>query len=142
VRQKAVCGILGALLFAGFLSGCTSARSSLGTTDSSCFQALPTASQAVRHHGHFVGIHLFTLATLAKVAPRLVDDLLDKQTTKATRVCVAAYEGNFTSAEVVKPLGRSSGKLAVAVVNASNEQLLGTDIIKRPPLHFGHPHLG
>ncbi len=76
------------------------------------------------------------------MAPRLVDDLTDRFKTNATRVCVAAYEGNFTSADVSKPLGRASGKLAVVVVNAANQQLLGTDIIKRAPLRFGHPHVG
>jgi hypothetical protein len=124
------------------MSGCTSARSTLGTTDSSCYKSLPTALQAVRGHGHFVGIHLYTLSKFAKIAPRLVDDLGGQHITKATRVCVAAYEGTYTSSDVSKPLGRASGKLAVVVVNAANQHLLGTAIIKRPPLHFGHPHVG
>jgi hypothetical protein len=142
VRLKIVSGMLGALLLAGVMSGCTSARSSLGTTDSACYESLPTAAQAVMGHGHFVGIHLFTKTQLTKMAPRLVDDLADKFKTTATRVCVAAYEGTFTSADVAKPLGHASGKLAVVVVNAANHQLLGTDIIKRAPLRFGHPHVG
>jgi hypothetical protein len=129
-------------MLAGVLSSCTSARSSLGTSDSSCFLDLPTASQAVGGHGHFVGIHLFSVSQLGKLAPNLMDHITDIQAAKATHVCVAAYEGQFTSANVMKPLGKSSGRLAVVVVDASNQKLIGTDIITRAPLHFGHSHVG
>lgn len=141
VRQKVVCVMFGAMLLAGGLSGCTSARSSLGTTDSSCFLDLPAAAQGVVHHGRFTGIHLFSVTQLRKLAPRLVDELEVAHAT-APHMCVAAYEGTFSAAGVDKPLGRSSGLLAIAVVNASNRKLLATVLIKRAPLHFGHPHLG
>jgi hypothetical protein len=141
VRQKFVCAIVGALLLAGGLSDCTSARSSLGTSDSSCYLDLPAAGQAVGHHGRFAGIHLFSLSQLRKKAPRLVDDLEAAHAT-AAHMCVAAYEGKFSAASLDKPLGRASGIFAVAVVDASNQKLLGTVLIKRVPLHFGHPHVG
>jgi hypothetical protein len=142
MRRRAVRSIMGALAMAGALSGCAAVRTNLGTTDSSCFLALPTAAHAVGDHGRFVGIHLFVLAQFSKLAPNLVDTLADAHVTGATHVCVAAYEGTFTASEVVKPLGRSSGRLAVVVVDASNQKLLATVIVRRPPLHFGHPHVG
>jgi hypothetical protein len=141
MRRRAVRSIMGVLAMAG-LSGCAAVRSNLGTTDSSCFLSLPTAARAVSDHGRFVGIHLFVLSQFSKVAPKLVDDLADAHVTNATHVCVAAYEGNFTASHVAKPLGRSSGKLAVVVIDASNQKLLATIILSHPPLHFGHPHAG
>jgi hypothetical protein len=141
VRTRVVSGVVGVCLLAGLFSGCTSARSSLGTGDSSCYLDLPTAAAAVGNHGRFVGIHLFSLTQLRKKAPHLVADLTDKKST-ASHMCVAAYEGTYLSSEVQKPLTRTDGRLAVAVVDANSNKLLGTLIIKRPPLHFGHPHVG
>jgi hypothetical protein len=133
---------VGSLLLAGVLSGCTAARSSLGTSDSSCFLSLPAAANAVRGDGHFIGIHLLTPAQLTRVAPRFTDDLVDAKLT-APHMCVAAYDGfTFTASMVKKPLGQMRGRLAIVVVNASNEKVLVTVIIGRAPLRFGHPHLG
>lgn len=140
VRRK-VHAILGALVLAGALAGCTSARSSLGTTDSSCFLALPTASSAVHDHGYFMGIHLFTRAQLAKVAPRMANELAEADEA-ATHLCVAAYSGTFTSTGVQKAMGRPAGKLAIVVVNASTRKLLATVIFRHLPLRFSHTHLG
>jgi hypothetical protein len=141
MRRRAVRSLMGVLAMAG-LSGCAAVRSNLGTTDSPCFLSLPTAAHAVGDHGRFVGIHLYVLSQFTKLAPNLVDDLMDAHVTRATHVCVAAYEGQYTASEVDKPLGRSSGGLAVVVVDASNQKLLATVILRHPPLHFGHPHLG
>jgi hypothetical protein len=141
MRRKLAGVMVGALVIGGILSSCTSARSSLGTGDSSCFLDLPTASAAVHNQGHFVGIHLFSLSQLRSTAPKLVADLTAADAT-APRLCVAAYTGQFSAAQVSKPLGRASGALAVAVVNAASKHLLATVIIKKAPLHFGHPHLG
>jgi hypothetical protein len=141
VRRRLVHGILGALVLAGVLSGCTSARSSLGTNDSSCFLDVPTASSAVHNHGTFKGIHLYSLAQLTKAAPHLVHQMSEAHET-APHVCVAAYSGSFSAGSVSKPIGRQSGKLAVVVVNAANRKLLGTVIFKRLPVRFSHTHLG
>jgi hypothetical protein len=142
MARRGVRSFIGVLALAGGLSGCAAVRSNLGTTDSSCFLALPTAAQAVGDHGRFVGIHLYVLAQFSKLAPNLVDTLSDAHVSGATHVCVAAYEGTFTASGVMKPLGQPNGRLAVVVVDASNQKLLATVIVKRPPLHFGHPHMG
>jgi len=53
-------------------------------------------------------------------------------------VCLAAYTGHFTASSVQKPHGRSSGKLAVAVVTSPGNKLLGTVILNRVPVRFQH----
>jgi hypothetical protein len=131
--------IAGTLVLILLLASCTSARSSLGTSDSSCYLALPTATQAVHGHGRFVGVHLFTLKTLSQRAPQLFHELAHGQSV-SERVCVSAFEGQFTRASVSKPVGRSAGKLVVVVTTTPANRLLGTMIVARPPLHFGHGH--
>ncbi len=141
MRRRVVHLVIGALVVAGGLSGCTVARSNLGTTDSSCFLSLPTAGQAVGGHGRFVGIHLYSISQLRSLAPHLMDNLSKTHATTASHVCVAAYEGNFTASGVKKPLGRQSGLFAVVVVDASNQKLIATVIFRNAPLRFGHPHV-
>jgi hypothetical protein len=141
VQRRVARRVMGALLTVGALSGCVSARNSLGTSDSPCYLDLPAAARAVGGHGHFLGIHLFSLAKLGALAPHLTENLSDAKST-AAHVCVAAYEGTFTASQVAKPLGRSHGHLAVVVVDSSNQRLLATVIIAKPPIQFGHPHMG
>ena len=123
------------------LAGCTTARSSLGTSDSSCYLALPTANQAVHSAGRLVGVHLLTVAGLHKEAPGLFDRLALPVRTQQ-RICVIEFTGTFTAASVVEPRGADSGHLAVVIVKAPTNELLGTVILDRPPLHFNHTHIG
>jgi hypothetical protein len=133
--------LAGTLLLTSVLAGCTSSRSSLGTTDSSCYLALPIASHAVHGKGRLVGIQLFSESSLRKRAPNLSRDL--SLSSKAPQeVCVAAYVGQFTRGTVNRPLGRPSGQLAVVVSETPSNELLGTIIFRHAPLHFGHPHVG
>ncbi len=141
VRRSTVGGLVGAILLAGCLTGCTEARSNLGTSDSSCYLALPAAADAVHEAGHFAGIRLFTRGQLHSLAPRLTA-LLQARDDTAAHMCVAAFTGSFSSSSVSKPLGRSHGTLAVVVVNASSRGVLATVIFKKTPLNFTHSHLG
>jgi hypothetical protein len=132
--------LAGTLLLTSVLAGCTSSRSSLGTTDSSCYLALPIASRAVHGKGRLVGIQLYSESSLRKRAPNLSRDL--SLSSKAQqKVCVAAYVGQFTRGSVNRPLGRPSGQLAVVVSETPSNELLGTIIFRHAPLHFGHPHV-
>jgi hypothetical protein len=132
---------VGALLAATVLAGCTSVRSSLGTSDSSCFLALPTATKAVHSHGHLIGVHLFSSTSLRHKAPHLYAALkADHDVPK--EVCVVAFNGTFSSSGVTKPIGHASGHLAVVVTRTPSNALLGTVIFGHAPLHFGHPHIG
>jgi len=129
----------GLVLVASLLASCSSARSDLGTTDESCYLALPTAAKAVGSHGHLEGVRKFSLSSLHGLAPRqygrLAIDLPKKQS-----VCLAAYTGHFNASEVSKPIGRPSGSLAVAVVTTPNNKLLGTLILTKLPVRFQHTH--
>jgi hypothetical protein len=123
------------------LAGCTTARSNLGTSDSSCYLALPTATKAIGSHGHLLGVQRDSLATLRKQAPHLLQDLATTAPASET-VCLIAFTGKFTAGSVSDPRGRSSGQLAVVVSTTPGNHLLGTVIFTKAPLHFGHSHAG
>jgi len=123
------------------LAGCTSARNSLGTSDSSCYLALPSATRAVGPHSKFIGVHQFTLSSLRQKVPVLFDALTAAKPT-SQRVCIIEFGGSFTRASVQKPLGKSSGRLAVVISEAPSNHLLGTIIFHHPPLDFAHHHVG
>jgi hypothetical protein len=129
----------GLALAATVCAGCSSARIGLGTTDETCYLQLPTAAKAVGGHGHLSGVRKYNLSALKPVAPRLYDFLADR-VPKNQAVCLAAFSGHFTSAMVTKPLGRPTGKLAVAVVTSPHNEVLGTLILDRIPVRFEHTH--
>jgi hypothetical protein len=131
--------VAGLLLAGSVLVGCSAARTDVGTTDETCYLALPTAAHAVGSHAHFVGIRKYTLASLKGVAPRLYRYLIVSTSPRAS-VCVAGYTGHFTSATVSKPLGRSSGTLAVAIIKWPSNDLVGTLILNKIPVRFQHTH--
>lgn len=131
--------LAGLVLVASLLASCSAARTGLGTTDESCYLALPTAAKAVGGHGHLEGVRKYTLEGLRGVAPRLYGRLADDAPKKQS-VCVAGYTGHFTASEVTKPLGRLSGTLAVAVVTTPANKLLGTLILTKLPVRFQHTH--
>jgi hypothetical protein len=125
------------MLGASAFAGCSSARAGLGTTDESCYLALPTASKAVGGHEHFAGIRKYTVGGLKGMTPQLYDSIAD-QVGSRQAVCLVAYTGTFTSDTVTKPLGRPSGKLAVVVVTSPGNKVLGTLILSKIPVRFQH----
>jgi hypothetical protein len=127
--------VLGASVFAG----CSSARVGLGTTDESCYLALPTASKAAGGHGHLTGIRKYRVEDIKGLAPRLYDYLAD-QAPKTQVVCLAGYTGLFSRTMVEKPVGRPAGKLAVVVVTSPGNRVLATLILKKLPVRFQHTH--
>jgi len=134
-------GTASGALAVAVLAGCTTARSSLGTSDSSCYLALPTATKAIGSHGHLLGVQKFSLSALRKKAPHLLHDLATTASGSET-VCIVAFTGNFTTGSVSEPRGRSSGHLAAVVSTTPGNHLLGTVIFTKAPLHFGHSHVG
>jgi hypothetical protein len=127
------------VLAATLLVSCSTARSDFGTTDASCYLALPTAAKAVGGHGHLEGVRKYTLSNLRSVAPRLYSRLAVDMS-KKQGVCIAGYSGHFTATEVSKPLGHPSGTLAVAVVTTPANKLLGTLILTKLAVRFQHTH--
>jgi hypothetical protein len=136
-----VASLAAAIVLTGtLLAACSTARSDFGTTDASCYLALPTAAKAVGGHGHLEGVRKYTLSSLRTVAPRLYSRLAD-DVPKKQAVCIAGYSGHFTSSEVSKAMGQPSGILAVAVVATPGNKLLGTLILTKLPVRFQHTHL-
>jgi len=140
MRQLAS-SFVGFVLLAIVLAGCSTARNDLGTSDNSCYLALPSASNAVGGHGRLLGVDLLTSTALRQQAPRLFTALAT-QRVSPKRVCVIAFVGHFNKTMVSDPLGRSSGRVAVVVLATPSNQLLGTVIFTRAPLQFGHTHIG
>jgi hypothetical protein len=138
--RSRVCSLAATLVLAAMLfASCSTARSDFGTTDASCYLALPTAAKAVGDHGHLEGVRKYSLSSLRSVAPKLYNRLSDDLSKKQS-LCIAGYSGHFTSSEVSKPLGDPSGTLAVAVITAPGNKLLGTLILTKLPVRFEHSH--
>ena len=129
----------GLALCGSLFVGCSAARTDVGTTDESCYLALPTATKAVGHHGHLSGIRKFSMTNLHGFAPRLYDHVSGR-VPKHQAVCVAAFTGRFTADAVSKPFGRQQGVIAVPVVTSPGNELLGTLILSRIPVRFNHTH--
>jgi hypothetical protein len=145
-RLRRAARLLPALLLAGsLLAACSSARAIQGTSDESCYLALPTAEQAVggpahaHTHAHLAGVRKFTVADLKGTAPGLYAHLQDELSGKQG-VCMAAYTGRFSAATVSKPFGRPAGSVAVVAVKTPGNELLGTVILAHLPVNFGHTH--
>jgi hypothetical protein len=130
----------GVMLCGSLFVGCSTARTDVGTTDESCYLALPTATKAVGGHGHLAGIRKFTLTNLHSFAPRLYGRVA-RRVPAHQAVCVAAFTGHFTADSVSKPFGRPEGVLAVSVVTSPGNELLGTLILSHVPVRFSHTHL-
>ncbi len=137
--RRMVAAVAGLVLASGLLASCSAARSDVGTSNESCYLALPTATRAVEGQGHLTGVRRYTLSALRSMAPRLYGRLAD-DVPPGHAVCVVAYTGQFDAAHVAKPLGRASGHVAVVVVAIPGQQLLGTLILTKVPVRFGHTH--
>jgi hypothetical protein len=131
--------VAGLLLAGSVFAGCSAARSDVGTTDETCYLALPTAAHAVGPNAHFVGVRKYTMSSIKDLAPRLYT-VMSKSVSPKQAICLAAYTGHFNSYTVVKPRGRPAGTLAVAVVKTPGNELLGTLILTKIPVRFQHTH--
>ena len=126
--------VAGVLTVAGLgLAGCSARGATLGTTSTPCFHALPPATAAVGHHGRLVGVRLIPVDRLRKRAPESAP--LGKKD-----LCVVAFEGPFTAAEVKHLLSTSigAGRYAVVAVTPDGHHVLGSLILRRLPLAFRH----
>ena len=138
-RWRSWLGASALVLGLGSAAGCSTVHESLGTSDSPCYVALPTATAAVGKAGHFDGVRLMTVSSLK--FPRL-QTALRQAGIVSGRVCLVAFKGNFTSTRVSHPSGRASGHLAVVVLRYPNGTLVSTVLFRKLPTRFGHSHLG
>jgi hypothetical protein len=133
--------VVTALAMVVVLAGCTSVRSNLGTTDDACYLALPAATQAVAGTGKLIGVHLVNVRKLERESTSLTRALgLDPNDQR--QVCTIAFSGRFRSQSVAMPRGQTSGRFAVVVLTSPANRLIGTVLLDRVPLRFGHPHVG
>jgi hypothetical protein len=123
-----VAGALSVLLSAATVAGCTSARNTLGTSASPCFDSLAIAASAVHHRGTFAGVRQVSLTQIGNALGMRSD--LGQFGRKVHTVCVVSYHGTFSPAEVQKPLGPppigGHGHFAIVIVAKPQNHLVGT----------------
>lgn len=137
LRPSSLRMALGAMVLAATLTGCTSGHSVLGTTSSPCFKALPAATAAVHRRGTMLGVRSYPADVLIRIAPRLARNpqlvALGRQT-----VCVVAYRGDFQPGQVDKATTRHGGRYALVIVDANNDEVVTSAILRFLPLRFRH----
>jgi hypothetical protein len=142
-RAVAAAAVLATLIVGGFLAGgCTAGRSELGTGSSPCYEALPEAVAAVHGAGSLKGVRLVSVSSLHRFQTRLYDVARAASGPRVSHVCLVAFSGHFSAPRVEKPVGRYRGTLAVVELAYPSHRLLATLLVARPPLPFGHTHIG
>lgn len=121
------------------LSACSGVRNSLGTANSPCYVALPSATTAAHHAGTLAGVRLARVDSLR--AHRLLYEVAGDGRAAGRRVCLVAFRGAFRAQAVSEPKGHPVGRFAVVVLSYPDDRLLGTIILRHVPLDFGHSHL-
>ena len=124
------------------LPGCTSVRNDLGTSSGDCYVAIPAATDAVGGHGHLVGVRLVGVGALPSYSRRLYSAARSAPGRRVTRVCLVAFAGRFDASSVTAPIGRSTGRVAVVEVTYPENRVLGTLLVGRSEVPFGHSHIG
>lgn len=131
----------GALLAgAATFAGCAAARNELGTANSGCYVDLSAAIHAVHHRGRLVGVRLVSVASLRRHAQRLFATA-EARGKRPAEVCLVAFGGRFSAANVERPIGDTTGHLAVVELGYPHRKLLATLLVSHAPLPFGHSHL-
>jgi hypothetical protein len=124
------CALAGGL----FLASCGARGAVLGPSSSPCFRSMPLAASTVLNTGHLVGVRLIDVGHLRHP--------LTSSTALPSKVCVVAFQGNFTAAAIGATEGRDHGPFAVVVVSTDGTRLLATVIVSRLPLDFRHTVIG
>ncbi len=137
--------VVAVALGSSWLSGCTSARDTLGTNSSPCFHALALAADAVHDRGKFAGVRLVSDTTLAKLH-RVEAVLKQRSSTPLHNVCLVAYRGDYRSDQVERVAGKvptsGTGHFAIVVVSTPQNDLLATFVLEKEPVRFRHLALG
>ena len=145
------------------LASCAGGHSNLGTASSTCFLALPQASQAVQGHGTLVGVKSFNPAKLTKElqarasrlaqigssgtsAPNHSRELAAAHfiTRELARfghrdVCAIEYKGNYLPQSVSNAVDpNASGKYALIVLPEKGGQPVISMVLKKLPLAMRH----
>ncbi len=132
-------------MLAAGLTACGAGRDAFGTGAAPCFMALPAARRATDGRGRLAGVALTDRARLTRRANRELYDLLSLLPRRAARdVCVVAFRGRFTPGQVRQATGPPPGgaaRFAIAVVRVPKPVLLGTFLVRRPPIAVNRSHV-
>lgn len=134
--------ILLAIVSSVSLGGCTATRNDLGTTNGSCYVAIPAASGAVHGHGRLLGARLDSVQALKNFAPKLSEAVLAHDNTLNSRICLVAFGGNFSRTSVSSGTGYPKGSIAVVVLEYPSSKVIVTFISERSIANFSHTHFG
>jgi hypothetical protein len=135
VRAIAASVLASLLLLGALLGACTSGHTVLGTASSPCFKALPDAANAVHRRGTLLGVRRVTLGQLLGPRPGRAPSIRESRN---ETVCAVAYRGTFAKSAVEKGHGRVTGKLAVVLVQDSDNRVIATLVFDRLPIQFRH----
>ena len=124
-----VAAVLGAVGLG--LAGCDQPRNALGTGASACFPALALAHTAVHREGTLIGVRRANTSRLERRVPEAAS--LGDAT-----VCIVAYRGQFSAADVDLARGEPSGRYAVVAVDLKHRKVLATFLTNREPVRFRH----
>lgn len=127
------------------VSGCTSARNTLGTNSSVCYRALAVARDAVHTKAQFAGVRLVRVSTLVRF-PRLYQVLVARSGGQPRDVCLVSYRGQFRLDQVSRPVAHSLvggvGHFAVVAVSVPRNALVATLVLEHEPIRFRHYEFG
>jgi hypothetical protein len=116
-------------------SACTAGHSSLGTSASPCFKALPLAKDAVHNRGSLIGVRRVPARSLGRTPLRELPSL---QRLGSTPVCLVAFRGPYPPGGVDHALHRRGGRFAVVIVNERGDRVLASFVFDRIPFRFRH----
>ena len=130
-------GIAGLVVAASLLAACSGARTGQGTTDESCYLALPTAAKAVGGHGHLdrcEEVHAWRTSTAWPPGSTRGWPTTHQAPERVPRRLHGALHGVLGVQAARAPqrdVGRGGG-------DDAGEQLLGTLILTKIPVRFQH----
>ncbi|HEY1634125.1 MAG TPA: hypothetical protein VGF64_05160 [Acidimicrobiales bacterium] len=137
-RRAAAAGV-GLALGVVALGGCASAHNSLGTGSSTCFQALPSATDAVHSKGRLLGVRRVALSQLRRPPTPPTQANQPNQPNQSNRsVCVVAFQGKYAPGDVANETMPRSGNFAIVVVGEHGGQPLRAFVTDTLPLRFRH----
>lgn len=129
-----------AFALSGFaLSACTSPTSALAPSASSCFAAIPIASESLHDSGRLLGVRYLSLSTInADLARVKIRVLPTAGMSPSLHLCVLGYHGPFKRSRVQAPwpIGKRRGSEALVIFAADRRHILHTVLVTMLPLRL------
>jgi len=135
-RRRLTAAVL-TLAIALAVAGCGGGvRSSLGTSASPCFRALPLAENALHDEGRLIGVRRVKTSELKgrlKDSPKL-------QGVPNQELCVFAFRGNFQPGKVDGATNPKPGQYAIVAVTSKRPAVVAAFVVDKLPTRFAHLH--